>query len=490
MSLVKRFINSDQPYSLITGLAAGLYPVLFYYSNNSTLVSSWDHFWFFIGVFIALPMLACFIGYRFFQLGPLKRWQKYVLPFINVFVFLFLLKVCLYAGLQKKMSLGIFVIAVILAFTAYRHYKKWVFVQLLLAVMGAVTALYTFMGQLRFSDEWQDTGDDIVSVQLKVRPNIYLIQPDGYVNFSEQKKGYYQIPENPMEDYLNKNGFTHHENFRSNYASTLSTNSSLFTMTHHYYNRGVSFSEAIDARDVIMGENNVHNILKNNGYKTLFLSEAAYFLINRPKVAFDYTNFNRDEIGYMGTGFNVKKNIMDSLVPKLKEKTEAPRFFFIEFFNPGHIQNKPSTSGGAEKEREKWLESLKSANDSLKEMIDVILAEDPNALIMIMADHGGFVGFDYTNRIYTKTQDRDLIYSIFSSQFSIRWPEGMEPEQKLPFESPVNVFRILFSELGGSPDYLKGMQLDESYVIINHDAPKGVYKYIADDGSVVFEKVP
>ncbi len=489
MSFVKQFINNDKPYSLLTGLAAGLYPVLFYYSNNSTLVSSWDHFWFFLGIFIVLPVVVCYVGYRVFGIAALARWQKYILPFLNVFIFLFLLKTCLYAGIQKKISMAILITAAMVALTLYKHYKKWVFIQLLLAVMGAATALYTFIGQMRFSDEWQNTGDAIVDIQLKKKPNIYLIQPDGYVNFSEQKKGYYKIPENPLEGFLTQRGFTHHDSFRANYASTLSTNSSLFTMTHHYYNRGVSFSEAIDAREVIMGENNVMRILKKNGYQTYFLSEAPYFLINRPKVAYDYTNFDRSEIGYMGTGFNLKKKVMDSLVPQLKRKTEAPKFFFIEFFNPGHIQNKPATSDGADGEREKWMESLRQANTTIEQMVEAILQEDPNALIMIMADHGGFVGFNYTNEIYTKTEDRDLIYSIFSSQFSIRWPQGMEPRDKLPFESPVNVFRILFSELGERHEFLQGMQPNESFVIIDHEAPKGIYKYIGDNGRIVFERV-
>lgn len=488
MSMLKRFIQNDTPYSLLTGLAAGLYPVLFYYTNNSTLVSSWDHFWFFILVFIAAPILVCFVGYRLFGIALLKRWQKYILPFLNAFIFLFLLKVCLYAGFQLKLSMAIFIGAAVIALTLYRHYKKWVFVQLILAVLGAVTALYTFLGQLRFSDEWQNTGDAIVSIELKKKPNIYLIQPDGYVNFTEQKKGYYQIPNNPLKGFLTEKGFTHHDSFRSNYASTLSTNSSLFTMTHHYYNRGVSFSEGINARDVIMGENNVQKILKNNGYQTYFFSEAPYFLVNHPKIAFDYVNFSRQEIGYLNTGFKLKKNVMDSLVPVLKRKTEAPRFFFIEFFNPGHIQNRSSRNDEAAAEREKWLESLKKANSTLEEMVHLILEEDPEALIMIMADHGGFVGFNYSNEIYTKTQDRDLIYSIFSSQFSIRWPEGMAPRDKLPFESPVNVFRLLFSELGERHEFMQGMQPDESFVILNHGAPKGIYKYIGDNGRVVFEK--
>jgi len=120
--------------------------------------------------------------------------------------------------------------------------------------------------------------------------------------------------------------------------------------------------------------------------------------------------------------------------------------------------------------------------------VNSILERDPNALVIIMGDHGGFVGFDYTHQIYSKTSDRDLIYSIFSAQLSILWPNGLEPDNLLPVKSPVNVFRTVFSVLGDRPDLMDHLEKDESFVILNSDAPKGVYKYLNHEGEVVFQK--
>ena len=39
-----------------------------------------------------------------------------------------------------------------------------------------------------FSTEWKTQNDDIEQIKLINRPNIYLFQPDGYVNFSEINK--------------------------------------------------------------------------------------------------------------------------------------------------------------------------------------------------------------------------------------------------------------------------------------------------------------
>ena len=141
-----------------------------------------------------------------------------------------------------------------------------------------------------------------------------------------------------------------------------------------------------------------------------------------------------------------------------------------------------------EGEKKKWFAKLDQANKKLNILILNILSKDPEALIIIMADHGGFVGMEYTNEIYKKTQDRDKIYSMFSSQLSIHWPDGKAPEIDIHFKSSVNVFRILFSYLSHNKSYLNKLEKDESYVIINEGAPKGIYKVIDHQGNIVFEK--
>jgi len=96
---------------------------------------------------------------------------------------------------------------------------------------------------------------------------------------------------------------------------------------------------------------------------------------------------------------------------------------------------------------------------------------------------------EYTLQTYTKTQDRDLIYSIFSSNLSIHWPQGDIPPYDINFKSAVNVFRILVSYLTQDTSYLEHLQDDSSYVILNKEAPEGVYKYIDTEGTIVFEPV-
>jgi hypothetical protein len=105
-----------------------------------------------------------------------------------------------------------------------------------------------------------------------------------------------------------------------------------------------------------------------------------------------------------------------------------------------------------------------------------------------MADHGGFVGMDYTGDSYTKNLDPDFVNSIFSTVLAIHWPNGKAPKFDNKLKTSVNLFRILIAYLSENPSYLANLQPDESYIIIYHDAPKGVYEYLDETGNVVFKK--
>jgi len=107
---------------------------------------------------------------------------------------------------------------------------------------------------------------------------------------------------------------------------------------------------------------------------------------------------------------------------------------------------------------------------------------------MIMADHGGYVGMDYMMQMRIKTDDRNILYSIFSVNLAIKWPDNEAPKMDKNFRSSVNVFRILFSYLTENEEYLNHLQEDASFLIINKEAPKGIYKCIDENGNVIFKK--
>ncbi len=485
---LQRFLGSSKEYPVLAAVAAGMYPMIFYYTNNFELVNSWQHLGYFTIFFLLVPILVFVFAHRISVHPFIGKWGKYIIPFLNIFTFLFLMKVCLYASIQKKIALGIFFLAAILAFFLYKHLKKWMIVQLLLAGVGLITFLPVIYQNLTVSKEWMIQPDDIEHAIFKKKPNIYYIQPDGYVNFSELDKGYYQYDNSEFEMFLEGEGFKNYPGFRNNYASTLSSNSANFMMKHHYYNQSTDFGETSYARKTIMTDNLFVKILKNNGYKTHFIGESYYLMMNRPNLTFDFSNIEYKDVPYLSSGFKNTLEILPPIKQFMAESSTSPKFYFIEFFKPGHISNSKTSNLGKEKEKKLWIENLELANNRLKNIISEIKSQDPEALILIMADHGGFVGMDYSRQSYIKTNDRDKIYSIFSSILTIHWPNHEIPVIDENLKSAVNVFRILISHLSENPDYLQHLQKDSSYMMIKEGAPTGIYEYIDGNGNVTFKK--
>ncbi len=485
----KKFIGSASDNPFLIALGVGLYPLVFYYSRNFGMINSWGQFGYFLLLFIVLP----FVFFSFLKwlqtLLFIARWGKYILPFFSVFLFLFYIKIILYADIQRKIILGIFIVSALIAYFLYKHFKKWIALQLILAVIGFIGLVPMLMKYFNYSTEWTQQPDDIENVVFQKKPNIYYIQPDGYPSFSEMKSDFYKVDNSDFNKFLDENDFINYPNFRSNYITTITSNSATFMMKHHYYNNGRDYSEMLNARKNIISANPVLSIFKNNGYKTHFITEHPYLMVNRPKIGFDYTNFKYTEIPYISTGFNVEREVFPDLKNAIASKNDNGNFFFIEIFDPSHISTTKSASKGKVAEREKWLLKLETANRKLEKMIRLINEKDPGALIMIMADHGSFVGLDYTREVYKKTSNPEVIYSTFGAMLSIRWPNNEVPKTDSSLKSCVNVFRVLFSYLSNDEKYLQQLQSDASYLILKEDADPGVYEYIDDKGKIVFKKV-
>lgn len=485
-SPIQSFLNSKKEYPLLAGVLAGLYPVFFYATNNFTLVNTFGHLLYFVGVFLVLPALLIYAVYQLSKGIKKGMYTKYVIPVLGSFMFLFFMHIAVYGSLKKKITVGLFFLACIIGYFLWKHSKKLLVIQGILGLIGFFTFVPKLVEALTYNDSWKGQPDAITQVQFTSKPNVYFVQPDGYVNFSELYKGHYKIKDSTLQQFLGEQGFAMYPDFRSNYASTLTSNSATFMMKHHYYDKGLSL-ETYNARNTIISDNPVLTVFKNNGYKTHFLTELPYLLLNRPTMGYDYCNISYKDVAYLGTGLGESVDILSPLENAIKENTQSPKFFFIEIFNPGHIHGNKSASLGIEGERDLWIESMEMANERVIKTITTIKAQDPNALIVIMADHGGYVGMEYTGEIYTKIQERDLLYSVFSSNLAIRWPDGQKRGED-HLKSAVNLFRVLFSYLGNDSKLLEHIEENASFVVIKKDAPQGVYKYIDNEGKIVFIK--
>ena len=474
---------------MTTGVASGLYPMLYYYNSNFTYVNSIGQFLFCLLIFLVTPTVGFYIITKSFkQIKGFNKLSKFSLSILNLCSFSILMLVSSYGIGRRALLLLVLMVAVTMAIVLNKHYKKIIVLQFLMAITVLVTLLPKVFEYATASNQWMKQTDAIESAIFKTKPNIYMIQADGYANRVELSRPPYSFDNITFENELENKGFKWYSNYRSNYYSTLSSNASLFAMKHHYHSKpSKPYQELINSREIIVGENPVVTIFKNNNYKMHLLLEKPYFLVNRPKIAYDYCNISLDDIDYLGRGFEIKKDIETELNRLLETNENKENFYFIQKLLPGHITNSNNPSKDKNTERELYLKRLEEANIWLTEVISNIEAKDKNALIIISADHGGFVGFDTTNESSVKQEREALVKTIYTSILAIKWNKKV-PEFDNAFKTPVNFFRILFAHLSENESYLRSLQENKSYIIINKGAPFGVYEYIDEDGNVVFNK--
>ena len=485
---VSRFSSSSKSFPIVAALASGLYPLLYVYYSNFTLVCSWSQFAFYVFILLTIPVLIFSLAvFASKKISILAKYSPYIIPVLNICAFVFFMVLVTY-GFKKKILVVVLMLSFLLAIAIYKHIKKVIILQLLMAVIAFFMLIPVLFLPFKTSSEWMQQPDDIEQTTFKKKPNIYIIQPDGYANFTELKNELYDYDNSDFESFLVNSEFKLYPEFRSNYFSTLSSNSSMFTMKHHYYsNVKGSNHEFYNARKIIIGDNPVVSIFKNNDYKTFLMLQKSYLLVNRSKVLYDYCNIDYSEMPYFTRGFGVTKDLEVDLESAIQQNTKTNNFYFIEQISPGHISTFKKDSEGKVKERQDYIDKLAEANSWLKNMINLINKNDKEALIVVVADHGGFVGLDYTLQTKIKQSNDDLVKSAFTTALAIKWPNNDRPEFDNQLKSNVNLFRVLFSYLENNEAYLENMQPDKSYLMIYEGAPDGVYEVIDNSGNVVFK---
>src|SRR5690606_30620821 len=181
-----------------------------------------------------------------------------------------------FVPVERKIIVGIFIVSLLFAIFLYKHLKKVIILELLLALMALFSVSQIIFQRLTYSDIWKEQPDNIENGVFKKITNVYFIQPDGYVSFSTLKDELYKVENKEFESFLERKNFKTYPDFRTNYKSTLASNSGTFMMKHHYYDFNLDNQEVENAREIIITDNPVLKTFKKNGYETYFLSETHY----------------------------------------------------------------------------------------------------------------------------------------------------------------------------------------------------------------------
>ena len=482
------FLGSDKDVPAVTGLIAGLYPFLFYYSNNYPAVDSSGHFIMFIFFSIVVPIAVTLTGYSIFSLLPkLRPYRSHLLFVLLITITSSLLITAVTLVFKKKLLVLICVLAGLVSFKLYKYYKHLLLIICAMMVLPLLKFGVSFYEDKRGTD-WGNLSekDKISDAKFTKTPNIYMIQPDGYAGREIIETDPYRY-KNAFYGWLEDNSFSVYKNFRSNYPASLTSNASMFAMKHHYFNDVMLPSiDMPNARNVIMS-NSALRILKKNGYATFFIAQDEYFQQDRSRSDYDFYNIEPKDVPYFTFGHDVVRNVDEGLDNAINAKMDKPKFIFVEKLLPHHIHFKEGKDN-IEEQRKEYLGKIEKANVWLKNTISKINENDKNALIILLSDHGGWVGMNSAKEFYS-TQDPKLIRSTFGNMAAIQWNGLNHTPYDGKLKSSVNVFRVLFACLSENKSYLDYLEKDESYNIRpGNFITESVHKLIDQNGTIVNEK--
>ncbi|WP_194850107.1 hypothetical protein [Nonlabens antarcticus] len=480
-----KYLRSDRHLWWTVSIIPGIYSILYLYTNNFTLVNSWYQLAGFLFMFIVVPVTGIlFLDAIFKKYFPQHRGKLYWTYLIINFAII--LSLCLFLGWRWKGLLLVGSIAVATSFFIAKHYKILVIIVCLMTGLAVFNFLYFYVERISSHEPWPVT-QDYESLVFKKKPNIYLIQPDGFVSRKTAANDLYQWKGTEFYNELGRMNFLINDDYRSNYPTTLTSNSALFTSQHHYYDNGKMQGELYNARNIITGNNAVLTTLKSNGYQLNAILEHRYLLLNHPKTFYDYLNVSQTELSFL-PNYVLNKDYKKDLYSKMESANKGPQFYFVEILKPGHISVNSSSTKTVKDERRDYIERMDQMTDELMTMMKTISDRDPGAVILIISDHGGFVGYSSTEEAYEKpTEELALKQSLFNSLLAIKAPQDFQPYND-NIKTAVGVFPNLFYYLAGQP--VPQQTLDNSsYIFIKKGDAPGVYKYFNTDGEPVTEKL-
>jgi len=225
-----------------------------------------------------------------------------------------------------------------------------------------------------------------------IKPNIYLLVYDAYV--SSETLLAYGIDNSAQEVYLSEQGFKLYPHTYSIGSATVETMSKVLNASSEYYG---------ESRRGVSGDGITQRILKNIGYKTYGLFPTDYM--------------------FRGVGSRYDFSFPESVTPAYVHLLKGV-FIYTHSNLPAHSQN----SGAClPNETELFEERLMQANIEMRQDLDLILGNDPGAIVIIAGDHGPYL----TKNCYATTGVYDIseisrldIQDRYGTFLAIRWPTG------------------------------------------------------------------
>jgi hypothetical protein len=263
-----------------------------------------------------------------------------------------------------------------------------------------------------------------------VTPNIYLLVYDAYVP-NETMLGY-GIDNSAQENYLHKKGFTFYPHTYSIGSATLETMTRVLNVSTEYIS---------GRRTGVSGDGITQKILRSLGYKTYGLFPYDY-MFRGTNSSYDYS-FPESSIPpyiqllkaiFMGEfRFDIEKvgfkeqpraQFVETKQSIFKNVSGNKVFVYMHSDLPSHGQ----TSGACRSnETDLFKARLADANIEMRQDVNLIIENDPGAIVIIAGDHGPYLtkNCGQLSGVYDLQEVSRLdIQDRYGTFLAIRWPTG------------------------------------------------------------------
>ena len=489
----------------VVPILAGLYPSLFFISNNSQIFSFWQNtilLTFTSAMSVALCFLLTYILLNLYRLilkvsgfhdsAKLSKSMgiasNLITANISLIICFYLLRSTLLSFEMGGIPLltGILVVAMIISFIVYKKGLKPFFYILLILTIISTTQL-----SINLVKNQQQFVDDVVpseakelyeKLRFKKKPNVYLVIAESYPNEAALRE-VYGIDNSSFYKKMRSLGFEINHNYFSNYNHTLASLPSLFSMEHHYGLISLGNLDSTGGRRILelTSYNPVVSAFQNNGYKINYLHFGADLIPSGVKADFVFPSplaFRGLEIflthqkltnpsifrNQQEPSLDLFNGILDGFV-----NNGTPSFNFIYYNQPGHspqgVKLRSKHNRILAGFRSSYETTIKTENNNYISFFESIIDSDKNSLIIVIGDHGswGYRGGEDANG--NKISYPLYILDRFGVLAGIYGgPEGLSGLMSNgTTNSHVNLFKYIFAFLCEDDKVLETLRPDNSY---------------------------
>jgi len=475
--LIKRQNNLERNAYFTFSIGASIAALSFHWLNNSVfLFAQTVPFYFIIGVVFAIGLAL--LTYPFVRAieWPAASWEVLGGTLLFALIMLPTLHAILIWSSHYLEYALLIALSYLLFSYLYRQGRRIVysFFVLFTLINLVLLAGQNFLGEEQASLETEiGQSPDTQKIQKRIerfnglagniadRPNIYFLVSESMPDLNTLEK--LGIDAFPLKSLLQEYGFKTYENTYTVGPMSLPSMSRTLDIR-------AQISDGDEMRKIVGGHSIANLWLQDIGYQSAIVTKTFMtgiynaYDIRKPDVSvtagkMDFLLMLLKGVALREFKFDIKglkrygKNIDYESIKHELIKTERQEPFFMVYHGeyPGHSQNSGQCLPD---EKERFVQRYYKAIKLLRADLKLIKKHDPNALVVIMGDHGPYLTgnchtLNYTNPAQVTELDlRDRVGTIFS----VHWPDPLKAE-KYDREITINqdFFPVLFSYLYDNP---------------------------------------